>query len=447
VGGLGVVRVSGPEARDVAARLLRLDGPLEPRRATLATFRSTPRGARVEVTDQVVATWFPAPHSYTTDDVVELSAHGSPVVLDAIVASAVDAGARLARPGEFTLRAYVGGRLDLTQAEAVADLIASATPLQARAASEQLEGGLRRQIDAAHARLFDIVARLEASLDFPEEGYHFIEPSDVSAQLNAISAEVRALARSGAAGRLIREGVTVALAGRPNTGKSSLFNRLAGAERAIVTQRPGTTRDVLTEVVDLGGLRATIVDTAGVRQTADEIEAEGVRRATAAAQTASVVVVVVDGSEPIAEDDLKVLASTSGPLVVAVNKSDLPTCEDLSVWRSHVASTTRSNVRLVAVSALTGDGIEDLTSAILTALGSTAASEEIPRVTNLRHIALLENASKELERAASAAADAQPEEIVLADLHAARQALEEIVGVHATDDLLEHIFARFCVGK
>ncbi len=447
MGGLGVVRVSGPDASGIAGKLLGLAAPLEPRRATLASFRSAAPAHR-DVTDQVVATWFPAPHSYTTEDVVELSAHGSPVVLDAIVASAIASGARLARPGEFTLRAYLGGRLDLTQAEAVADLIASVTPLQARAASEQVEGGLRRRIDDAHARLFDVVARLEASLDFPDEGYHFIEPGEVARQVGEMAAGVRRLVESGTSGRLIREGVTIALAGRPNTGKSSLFNRLAGAERAIVTPTPGTTRDVVTEVVDLLGMRATIVDTAGVREAADEIEAEGVRRASAAARAASVTVVVLDGSAPMSDDDARVLAAVNGAHVVALNKRDLPPHADEPTWRDQiVAATGRADSRVVAVSALTGEGLDGLAAAILAALGSTAASEETPRVTNLRHIALLEDAGRALEQARAAAENAQPEELVLADLHEARQALEEIVGVHATDDLLEHIFSRFCIGK
>ncbi len=246
----------------------------------------------------MVATWFPAPHSYTTQDVVEISAHGSPVVLRALIEACIATGARLARPGEFTLRAYLGGRMDLTQAEAVADLIESATPLQARAASEQLDGHLARAMRDAHARLFDLIARLEASLDFPEEGYHFAEADEVAATVASLRSTLQRLVRSGRTGRLVREGITVALVGRPNTGKSSLFNRLVGSDRAIVTATPGTTRDVLTEVIDLDGLRATIVDTAGMRLTSDEIEAEGVRRAESAAAAATVMVVVLDASSP-----------------------------------------------------------------------------------------------------------------------------------------------------
>jgi tRNA modification GTPase len=390
------------------------------------------------VSDQVVATCFPAPHSYTTEDVVEISAHGSPVVLRALIDEAIAAGARLAHAGEFTLRAYLGGRMDLTQAEAVADLIASVTPLQARAASEQLEGRLGREIHELHAELFDLVARLEASLDFPDEGYHFVGAEEASARIARLRARVVALAAGGRRGRLIREGVTIALAGRPNTGKSSLFNLLAGSDRAIVTATPGTTRDVLTEVVDLDGVRATLVDTAGVRDATDEVEAEGVRRAAASTAAATVTVVVLDRSAPLEQGDLALLDARPGARVVAANKADLA-----PRWPLAAAGPA------VAVSALTGEGIDHLVRAIHGALGTTAAAEEVPLVTNARHVALLERTAEALSRAEAASGrDAPlPEEFVLADLHAARHALEEVVGTHTPDDVLAHIFSRFCIGK
>ena len=428
------MRVSGPAARAVAERLLG-GTALSARHATVGAFRAAGED-RAALTDQVVATWFPAPHSYTTQDVVEIGAHGSPVVLDALIASAIEAGARLARPGEFTLRAYLGGRLDLTQAEAVADLIAAVTPLQARAASEQLEGRLARDIRGAHARLFDLVARLEASLDFPDEGYHFVDPASAAADIDALRHGLAALAASGRRGRLVREGVTIALVGRPNTGKSSLFNRLVGAERAIVSPAPGTTRDVVTEVVDLDGLRATLVDTAGWRRTDDQVEAEGVRRAESAAQAATAAVVVLDSSEPLGDEDRLVLDAARGARVVVAHKSDLP-----ARWTGGPVGSA------VRVSSRTGEGLDRLVKAIHEALGATAAREEVPRVTNLRHVALIEQAQTALGRAAEAAAARLPEEIVLVDLHEARRALEDVVGLHATDDLLEHIFARFCIGK
>src|SRR5262249_26210581 len=254
-GGLGIVRLSGPAAHDIVRRLTTHAKPLAPRHATLT---------RIAGTDDVVATYFPGPASYTGDDVVEVSAHGSPVVLRAIVRSAIDAGARLAEPGEFTLRAFLNSRIDLLQAEAVADLIDAVTPLQARAAFDQLRGTLTCAIAEVDSALFDLIARLEASIDFPEEGYHFVETGALAAALDGLIARTASLLASARRGRLIREGLQIAIVGKPNVGKSSLFNALVGSARAIVTEVPGTTRDLVTEVVDLDGLRVTLVDTAGL---------------------------------------------------------------------------------------------------------------------------------------------------------------------------------------
>jgi tRNA modification GTPase len=436
---MGVVRVSGPRAHDITSTLIDRKAPLAPRHATLARFRGTaPAGPACEIADEVIVTFFPAPRSYTTQDVVEISAHGSSVVLRALIEAAIGAGARLARPGEFTLRAYLGGRMDLTQAEAVADLIASATPMQARAASEQLDGRLARAMAGIHEQLFDLIARLEASLDFPDEGYHFVAAAEASAIVDALQASLQALVASGRRGRLLREGVTVALVGRPNTGKSSLFNRLVGMERAIVAASPGTTRDVLTEDVDLGGLRATVVDTAGVRSTTDEIEAEGVRRAKSAGAAATATLVVLDLSTALGEDDRRVLEMSAGARVVVANKRDLPHKWDPS-----------SIGAAAVVSARTGEGVEDVVRALHAAVGATTASEEVPLVTNIRHVQLLASAEAALGRASVAMAEpsALPEEFVLTDLHEARHALEQVVGTHATDDLLEQIFSKFCIGK
>src|SRR4029077_2179300 len=244
--GIGVVRLSGPEARRIAQSLVTHDGPLQPRHATFVKL--------VDAIDHAVATCFPAPHSYTGEDVVELSAHGSPVVLRAIVSSAIARGARLAEPGEFTLRAFLNGRIDLMQAEAVGDLIESVTPLQARAAFDQLDGTLTRAIAAIDASVFDLIARLEASVDFPDEGYHFVDPDGLARDIDGLIARTTSLLAGARRGRLIREGLQVAIVGPPNVGKSSLFNALVGASRAIVTDVPGTTRDLVTEVVDLDGL-------------------------------------------------------------------------------------------------------------------------------------------------------------------------------------------------
>ncbi len=416
-GGIGVVRVSGPQATEIVGRLVECAGHLEPRRAVF-----TRLSAASPIRDQIIVTSFPAPHSYTGDDVVELSAHGSPVILRAIVDAAMTSGARLAEPGEFTLRAFLNGRVDLSQAEAVADLIDAVTPEQARLAFDQLEGTLTRTIAELDASLFDLIARLEASVDFPDEGYHFVEAAEVTAVLDGLIARMTALLADARRGRLVREGLQVAIVGRPNVGKSSLFNALVGSSRAIVTDRPGTTRDLVTEVVDIEGVKVTLVDTAGLRETDDLVEAEGVARSERAQQVADLVLVVVDEDEPF-RDDAKYF--------VVQSKADLGRPD-----------------RGVRVSATTGDGLEALRHAMVAAL-DVEPRRDRPQIANVRHAALVEKAIEALARARSAAgADtAVAEEFVLADLQDARSALEEITGRRAPEDLLAHIFSRFCVGK
>src|SRR6185436_11548890 len=319
-GGIGVVRLSGPDSRPICGALADEALPFEPRRAALTRIHGSD-GIR----DRAVVTFFPAPHSYTGEDVVEISAHGSPVLLRAIVEGAVAAGARLAEPGEFTLRAYLNGRLDLVQAEAVHDLVNAVTPLQARAAFDQLEGTLTGKIREIDAALFDLSARFEASLDFPEEGYHFVRPQGAAGELQRIIGLVDDLLADAGRGRLVREGAQVAIVGRPNSGKSSLFNRLAGAGRAIVTAIPGTTRDLVTELVDIDGVAVTLVDTAGLRcEPTDAVETEGIARARSAAAVADLVIVVLDASQPLGPDDRDALAAPTANRVIAANKSDLP---------------------------------------------------------------------------------------------------------------------------
>ena len=442
-GGIGVVRLSGPDAHAVARRLIAHDAPLEPRHATftlvrlpaspLRGFGGTRNADTTNDIDHVVALYFPAPASYTGDDVVELSAHGSPVVLRAIVAAAIDRGARLAEPGEFTLRAFLNGRIDLTQAEAVADLIDAATPLQARAAFDQLQGTLTRAIGEIDAALFDLIARLEASVDFPEEGYHFVEAGELAAAIDRLIARLGALLVGARRGRLVREGLQIAIAGKPNVGKSSVFNALAGASRAIVADAPGTTRDLVTEVVDLDGLRVTLIDTAGLRETGDAVEAEGVDRARQAQVVSDLTLFIVDRSQRLDPEDI--LQSTDNKRLIVANKADLP-----PAWR-------RDDT--VEISAKTGEGLDALRTRIAQALDAEPLADR-PELTNVRHIALVQRAHDALGRARAAAlADggSLSEEFVLADLQDARAALEEIAGRRAPDDLLAHIFARFCVGK
>jgi tRNA modification GTPase len=433
-GGLGVVRISGADAREVAGRILIRRGPLQPRHATFTRVRAFGSDAAQRV-DEVVATWFPAPHSYTGEHVVELSAHGSPVVLQQILKSAIDAGARLARPGEFTLRAFVNGKMDLIQAEAVADLIDAATPLQAQVAFDQLEGTLTTKIVALDARLMDLIARLEASLDFPDEGYHFIEPKAIACGVTSVIDELNTLLDASTRGRIIREGATVVIAGRPNVGKSSLFNALLGQERAIVTETAGTTRDLVTETCNIEGVRMTLVDTAGVHDTNDRIEIEGVWRGTRAREVANVIVVVLDAAEDQTADDERLLGETANrPRVLVANKSDRP-----ALWNREDA---------LCISATSGDGLDTLRRAIVTTVCAGEPLRDSAVISNVRHTALLERARTQLAQARAAAEhDGMSEEFVLADLHAARVSLGEVVGTHTSEDVLQHIFERFCIGK
>jgi tRNA modification GTPase len=438
-GGIGIVRLSGPGAVQIAVRMTGRRRPFKCREATLAMVRDSADVTR-PIIDHVIVTWFKAPASYTGQDVVEIGAHGSPIVLRQIVTRAMEEGARLAEPGEFTLRSYLNGRIDLVQAEAVADLVNAVTPLQARAAADQLDGTLTAAIGEIDTALFELAARLEASLDFPDEGFHFIAQDAAAADLGTIGARLDALARDGRRGRMIREGATVVIAGRPNAGKSSLFNALAGADRAIVSQVPGTTRDVLTERVDLDGIPITLVDTAGLRQAEGEVEAEGVSRARKAIEVARLVLVVVDGSAPLTAEDRDSIASTGSKCIVVISKSDLPAA--CSGPYDDVVGTDA-----VRVSARTGEGLALLRAGIVCALTGEGPRADTPAMSNVRHLALADEARASVRRAEAALASGATEELVLAELTAARSALEMIVGRRAPDDLLHHIFGRFCIGK
>ena len=423
-GGLGVIRISGADAGRIGAELAGRKKPLKPRHATFAK----------RADDQIVITYFEAPHSYTGEHVVEISAHGSPIVLKAIVRAAIDAGARLAEPGEFTLRAFLNGKLDLIQAEAVGDLIDAVTPLQARTAFDQLEGTLTKQIGAIDQALFDIIAKLEASLDFPDEGYHFVAPREARESIARVMAGIDTLLAQAARGRLVREGAQVAIVGAPNVGKSSLFNALLNTNRAIVTAIPGTTRDLLTERADIGGLSLALIDTAGVRETSDAVEQEGVSRARQAIGVADLTIVMLDRSRPIAQDEQDLLDRTaSRPRVVALNKSDLPSAITVD--------------EAISISAKTGDGIDRLIEAIAAKLSSSDSWRDQPQITNVRHTVLLERARESLTKASSALESEISEEFPLLDLQEASAALQEITGKRTSDDLLRHIFERFCIGK
>jgi tRNA modification GTPase len=443
-GGIGVVRISGPKARAIAEEILDRPRGLEPRVSTFARMRAATGGA---ATDEVLATYFPTPRSYTGEDVLEISAHGSPVVLRSIVLGAIRAGARLAEPGEFTLRAFLNGKRDLVRAEAVRDLIDAATPLQARVAFDQLQGTLTERIAVIDARLFDLTARLEASLDFPDEGYHFVEPTEITKVIGGIVADLDDLLGDAARGRMIREGATVVIAGRPNVGKSSMFNALAGVERAIVTPVAGTTRDLVTERVEMSGIPVTLVDTAGWRETTDVVEREGVLRGERARAVADLALIVVDESEPLAEADFRLLSATAGQVRLVVgNKCDL--APGLGLDGAGDSKFRDGGARAdVSVSARTGAGFNELRAAIARELTQGEPLRDTVAVSNTRHIGLLGQVRAALQTAGSAAAGGVPEEFVLTDLQVARGGLGEIVGTRTSEDVLRHIFEQFCIGK
>ena len=433
-GAIGVVRLSGPQAHRITDQIATRRAPA--RVAALARVQVLD-SAGCEAHDDAVVVCFEAPHSYTGEHVAEISAHGNPLLLEGIVRAALRAGARLAEPGEFTLRAFLNGKRDLLQAEAVADLIEAATPLQARAAADQLHGTLTARIGAIDAQLFDLLARLEASLDFPDEGYHFVEPSAVATALSDVIASIDALLADAARGRLLRDGATVVIAGRPNVGKSSLFNALVGAERAIVTEVPGTTRDLVAERVDIEGLALTLVDTAGARDTSDRIEREGVARSVKARGAAELVLVVLDQGESLTADDRRMLEETSTrPRLLVKNKADTPD-------RCHLVDVAP----VVCVSARTGSGLDGLRLAIVRALGGAEPTRDLPAVSNIRHVTLLQEARVFLDRGRAAARTGASEEFVAADLQQARERFDEVVGRRTRDDVLRHIFERFCIGK
>ncbi|MGE3579756.1 MAG: tRNA uridine-5-carboxymethylaminomethyl(34) synthesis GTPase MnmE, partial [Vicinamibacterales bacterium] len=375
-GAIGMVRLSGEASTAVLARLTGRTRPFTPRVATLC---------RIDGLDEVVVTFFEGPASFTGEDVVEVSAHGSPVILDALVAAAIEHGARHAQPGEFTLRAVLNGRMDLVQAEAVADLIQSGTRLQAATAFDQLDGTLTARIRAIEQRLFELQALLEASLDFPDEGYRFIETAAVSERIEILRADVDRLLGDGRAGRVIREGARVVLAGSRNAGKSTLFNRLVGFNRAIVSDIAGTTRDMVTEEVDLDGLLIRLVDTAGLGAPADAVEAEGMARARGASEAADLTVVVRDGTRALTEDERRLVASLDpSHVVVAVNKIDL-----VAPGETVRDAGGLARLETVSISARDGAGLAALQAAMLGKLRGGETSRERPAVSNARHIALL----------------------------------------------------------
>ena len=465
-GGIGVVRLSGPEARAIAEPMLRRTRELEPGRAIHCDLiepcdAGAPSRETADTThpptriDEVVVTYFAKPRSYTTDDVVEISAHGSPVVLRHIVELALARGARLAEPGEFTMRAFLNGRLDLTQAEAVRDLIDSQTLFQAKVASQQLEGALSKRLQPIKRDLIELIALLEAGIDFAEDDISVAPDTTIRDRISKVNAPLLQLAATFAYGKIVQQGLTLAIVGRPNVGKSSLFNRLVEQERAIVTAQPGTTRDLVSETVALGGIPVELVDTAGIRSAQDEAESIGIKKSKEALADADLVLVVVDSTQPMSHEDRDLLSLVEGRQAIVVeNKSDLGLCGDRTLplpsgaEPSRVSPAAQNPPPRIRTSALTGDGISSLREAILSHVAGDSAQHSEPGfLTSVRHQKLVQDALHSLDAANDAVTARVPHEMLLLDLYGALRPLDEITGVTTTDDILNLIFGTFCIGK
>ncbi|HEY3768077.1 MAG TPA: tRNA uridine-5-carboxymethylaminomethyl(34) synthesis GTPase MnmE [Candidatus Angelobacter sp.] len=441
-GGIGVVRLAGTEARTIASAMLRLKHELAAGHAVFTEVIEPATGERI---DEAVVTFFVKPHSYTADDIVEISAHGSPVVLRHIVELATARGARMAEPGEFTMRAFLNGRIDLTQAEAVRDLIDSQTLYQAKVAAQQLEGALSKRLQPIKKKLVDLVAVMEAGIDFAEDDVSVLPAAKILARIEEVRTPLEKLRASFAYGKIVHEGLTLAIVGRPNVGKSSLFNRLVEHERAIVTATPGTTRDLVTETVALGGIPIKLVDTAGIRHSTDEAESIGIRKSYEALSEADLALVVLDSSRELSSEDHELLQTSATRRAIAVaNKSDLAAEASLRLAPPEIAG-----MKVFKTSAMTGAGIDDLRAAILEQVSGSAArgEQETGFLTNVRHQRLVEESLVSLEAAIHAVKQSIPHEMIMLDLYGALRPLDAITGETTTDDILNLIFSSFCIGK
>jgi tRNA modification GTPase len=438
-GGIGIVRLSGPEAASIAVQLVRLRQPLEHGRTRLADVLDSGFGKEAGRIDEALVSWFAAPHSYTAEDVVEIAAHGSPVVLDLLLRRALDRGARLAEPGEFTQRAFLAGRLDLTQAEAVRDLIEAQTLTQARQAASQLGGALSRRVAPVKQALVELIALLEAGIDFAEDDIDVTPQAEIARRIGELTPPLTALEASFSRGRIIHDGLTLAIVGRPNAGKSSLFNRLIQRDRAIVTATPGTTRDTVTERISLDGIPLELVDTAGLREGREEVEQLGIARSREALADAALVLIVLDATQSLNDEEHRLLEAVAGrPALVAVNKSDLAGAVP--------AADEVAGIAALPTSALTGKGIPALRERIL-ALATGGAASEPGMLTSLRHHQAISTALAALADAAQANLSATPHEMILLDLYRALWALDSLTGQTTSDDILNLIFSTFCIGK
>jgi tRNA modification GTPase len=445
-GGLGVIRVSGPRALSLVHAVFRNrhGRPMERWPSHRVRFGKLIDPRTGGTLDEVLVTYMRAPHSYTREDVVEISGHGGVGVMARILEALVSIGARLAQPGEFTKRAFLNGRLDLAQAEAVIDLIQAYTEASQRVALAQLEGGLSQAIVGMREDALEVLAYVEGAMEFPEEDLDLLPWSALLAKLEDVERRVSTLSDTFHTGRVLRQGVHVVIVGRPNVGKSSLFNALLAANRAIVTPIPGTTRDVLEEVVNLRGYPFRLVDTAGIRSSDDVVEREGIGRARTSLETADIVLLVLDRSEALTGEDEEAIAAVQGKQVqVVLNKADLP-----SALLENELQTRLPTWPIVAVSCKERQGLERLAEAMIeTVLHGQQRPREGPILTSLRHWEALQHARQSLERAHQGMEQRLSGEFIALDLREALEWLGEIVGLNYTEDLLDKIFGEFCIGK
>jgi tRNA modification GTPase len=441
-GGIGIIRISGPDAIRIACEIFRGE-----RRPEEAPGYSLLYGWAVdgeENLDEVLLLIMRAPKSYTREDVVEFHCHGGPVPLRRVLEAALRSGARLADPGEFTKRAFLKGRIDLSEAEAVADLIFSMTEASARAALGQLSGALAKDVKRSRDELMKILADLEAGIDFVEEDIEFITRKELRDRLEKHASLIEKRIREGSRGRIIREGIGAVIAGRPNVGKSTLMNALLREDRVIVTPHPGTTRDIVEEALDLEGVTVRLSDTAGVREELGEVEREGVTRSLRALEQSDLILAMLDSSEPLTNEDRLLVERVSGrPHLILLNKSDL----EQKLNEKDLAEVMPSS-QVLHISALKGEGLDELKSRIVEMVwGEKVSSSEPPMVTNLRHLEALSRAKESIRQALAALEQNLSEEFISADLRGAIQALGEITGESITEEILEGIFSRFCIGK
>ena len=426
-GAIAIVRLSGNIALQIARRLSPELDNVKPRHATLTKLLFPDSG---EVLDEVLVTYFPQPHSLTGEDVIEISCHGSPVVVRQILDLAMQFGARLAGPGEFTLRAVSNHKINLAEAEAIRDLIEAQTEAAVKQASRQIGGELSQTLQRFEDQLVKVIVQLESALEFVEDDLPPTELRGVQETLALAHSGISELAESYSAGRLLQEGLQVAIVGRPNVGKSSLFNCLLEHDRAIVTEIPGTTRDTLSHAIDIGGIPVLLTDTAGLRETSDSIESLGIERTRRAIDDADLILEVVDAS---AADEERVDAQTEIPSILVYNKCDLP--------------GTRTDPQAIRVSALTGEGLESLRAAILELFNRADRSQGGLMITNARQHELLKRAADEIDSAQTLLEQRVSEEMVLVPLHNSLMCLGQITGETTTEDILTRVFSTFCIGK